>query len=115
MATYTEEKDSEVRQQQWRVMWRADQEKWKPVKVKTPPDCSGPFNEAYDADGEKVYDNTHFETREKALQKLERLADAYLSQMQRMLKEAWEDVQHYRRKRSDAEQAVKRVEEARAT
>jgi hypothetical protein len=114
MSTETEEDRSEARQGEWQIMWRADDEKWKPVKVKAPREYSDPFNEVYDADGEKVYENTHFETREEALQRLEQRAVDYLSQMEKMLKKAWKGVQHYREKRSDAEQAVKRVEEARA-
>ncbi|MBI4672421.1 MAG: hypothetical protein HY741_12255 [Chloroflexi bacterium] len=44
------------------TMWRADKTKLTPVKVEC-PDGLYPHN---DADGEKIFNNTHFETEEEA-------------------------------------------------
>ncbi len=48
------------------VRWRADKKQMQPVEVAC-PDGLFPNN---DADGEKIFENTHFKTREECLARL---------------------------------------------
>ena len=57
------------------VMWRADDDLWDVVEVECP---NGLFPH-HDADGKRIFDNTHFRTREEALVKLLAEADAFVS------------------------------------
>jgi len=57
------------------VMWRADTEQWKAVQVQ----CPQGLYPHQDADGQKIYENTHFTTPEKAWERLERESMAWLS------------------------------------
>lgn len=48
-------------------LWRADTSLWKPVEVECP---KGGYPES-DADGIKIYNNTHFENQKEAWENLE--------------------------------------------
>lgn len=64
------------------VRWRADTKLWKPVEVAC-PDGLWP---ARDSDGEKIFDNTHFETENEAWSKLKSEAESYVSMTGNMVK-----------------------------
>ncbi len=46
------------------VMWRADKKQMKPVEVQ----CPDGLYPALDADGEKIWENTHFKTRAECME-----------------------------------------------
>lgn len=48
------------------VRWRADKEKWFPVEV----ECPDGLYPHHDADGVKIFENTHFATRDECLERL---------------------------------------------
>lgn len=48
------------------VRWRADKSKWVPVEV----ECPDGLYPHHDADGEKIFENTHFATRDECLERL---------------------------------------------
>jgi hypothetical protein len=48
------------------VMWRADKKQMKPVEVQ----CPDGLYPASDSDGEKIWENTHFNTRDECLKRL---------------------------------------------
>ncbi len=49
------------------VRWRADKVKWVPVEV----ECPDGLYPHHDADGEKIFENTHFVTRAECLERLQ--------------------------------------------
>lgn len=82
------------------VMWRADKKQMMPVQVACP---DGLFP-AHDADGEKIFENTHFKTRAECLARLK--GDAEIG-----VRWAGEDVARCRKALADAFEKAGRAAE----
>lgn len=82
------------------VMWRADKKQMLPVEVACP---DGLFP-AHDADGEKIFENTHFKTRAECLTRLK--GDAEIG-----VRWAGEDVARCRKALADAFEKAGRAAE----
>lgn len=76
-------------EQKIQKMWRADTQLWLPIEV----ECPHGLYPHEDADGMKIYANTHFKTKAEAMDKLLGEAEAWVCISDRDLSQARKNLQ----------------------